>query len=145
MPRPSRCNKVVRSSSPLVPRVRRGRAAPVASPAPATRHAPTETITSASVATPNATMIQGIAKAVSEAVIQSLTSLTMSNQSASVSALTETPHLIVPSGQMPLYRGLWLLLSIISLIQRFRRFAPAHMQLCPVAIPTVQQPDHWQM
>ena len=30
-------------------------------------------------------------------------------------------------------------------IQRFRRLAPAHMQLSPVAIPTVLQPDHWQM
>ena len=30
-------------------------------------------------------------------------------------------------------------------IQRFRRLAPAHMQLTPVAVPTVLQPDHWQM
>ena len=30
-------------------------------------------------------------------------------------------------------------------IQRFRRLAPAHIQLSPVAIPTVLQPDHWQM
>ena len=30
-------------------------------------------------------------------------------------------------------------------IQRFRRLAPAHMQLPPVAIPTVLQPDYWQM
>ena len=30
-------------------------------------------------------------------------------------------------------------------IQIFRRLAPAHMQLSPVAIPTVLQPDHWQM
>ena len=30
-------------------------------------------------------------------------------------------------------------------IQRFRRLAPAHMQLAPVPIPTVLQPEHWQM
>ena len=30
-------------------------------------------------------------------------------------------------------------------IQRFPRLAPAHMQLSQVAIPTVVQPDHWQM
>ena len=30
-------------------------------------------------------------------------------------------------------------------IQRFRRLAPAHMQLSPVTIPTVLQPDLWQM
>ena len=30
-------------------------------------------------------------------------------------------------------------------IQRFRSLAPAHMQLSPVPIPTVLQPEHWQM
>lgn len=30
-------------------------------------------------------------------------------------------------------------------IQRFRRLAPAHMQLSPVPIPTVLQPEHWRM
>jgi len=28
-------------------------------------------------------------------------------------------------------------------IQRFRRLAPAHMQLSPVTIPTVLQAEHW--
>ena len=90
-PRPSRSKKVVRSSGPLVPRVRRRRTAPVASAAPATRPTPPETATSPSVVAPNATMIQGIAKAVSEAVIQSLTPFMMSNQSDSASALKEAP------------------------------------------------------
>lgn len=49
-----------------------------------------ETATSASVVTPNATTIQGIAKAVSEAMIQSLTRFIMSNKSDSASARTET-------------------------------------------------------
>ena len=30
-------------------------------------------------------------------------------------------------------------------IQRFRSLAPAYMQLSPVPIPTVLQPEHWQM
>ena len=30
-------------------------------------------------------------------------------------------------------------------IQRFRRLAPAHMQLSLVPIPTALQPEHWQM
>lgn len=29
--------------------------------------------------------------------------------------------------------------------QRYRRLASAHMQLSPLNIPTVQQPDHWPM
>ena len=116
-PRPSRSKKVVRSSGPLVHRVRRRRTAPVASAAPATRPAPPETATSASVVTPNATMIQGIAKAVSEAVIQSLTPLwclTSLIQPQHWKKHQLTTHLIMPLGQMPLSRGLWLLLFILS-------------------------------
>ena len=30
-------------------------------------------------------------------------------------------------------------------IQRFRRLAPAHMQLAPVPIPTVLQPENWRI
>lgn len=30
-------------------------------------------------------------------------------------------------------------------IQRYRRLASAHMQLSPVNIPAVLQPDHWPM
>jgi len=30
-------------------------------------------------------------------------------------------------------------------IQRFRLLPPAHMQLSPVTIPTILQPEHWQM
>jgi len=101
MPRPSQSKKVVRSSGPLVPRVRRRQTAPLASAAPATRPTPLETATSASVVTPNATMIQGIAKAVSEAVIQSLTPFMMSNQSDSASALTEAPVQDAPVNNSP--------------------------------------------
>ena len=101
MPRPSRSKKVVRSSGPLVPRVRRGRTAPVPSTAPTTHHTPTETIISASVVTPNVTMVQSIAKAVSEAVIQSLTPFMVSDLSASASALTETPVQAVPVNNSP--------------------------------------------
>lgn len=71
------------------------------SAAPATRPTQPETATSAPVVTPNATMIQGIAKAVSEAVIQSLTPSMMSNQPDSASALTETPVQDAPVNNSP--------------------------------------------
>ena len=101
MPCPSRARKVVRSSGPLVPQAQHRRAAPLASTASTTRPTPTETIGPASVVTPNATMVQGISKAVYEAVIQSLTPFMVSDQSASASTLTETPVQDAPVNTSP--------------------------------------------
>ena len=83
--RPSRTKKVARSSGPLAPRARRVRTGPLTS---ASTSISTSTATTTS---PSTSMVEGIARAVSQAVIQSLTPFMVSEQSASPSALMETP------------------------------------------------------
>ena len=85
-----------RSSGPLVSPARRVHSGSLASTSasisPSTGTT-TSTVVSPStfIATPNSTLIQGIARAVSEAVIQSLTPSMVSEQSTSASTLMETP------------------------------------------------------
>lgn len=99
---------------PMGSLIRRGRAV---STATTTHPSQTETVTPAFLATPNATMVQGIEEAFSQAVIQSLTplwrltSLPPHWQKHRSRMHVFTPHLLLPLVQMSPCRGLWLLLA----------------------------------